>query len=61
MKHGGYRIGNRMKQKLLDIDRAALMAHDTAVFSESLSETEKKDIKRNCTKIRRIVKEILGE
>lgn len=61
MKWGGYRVGNRMKQKLLDIDRAALMAHDTAAFSESLNEADKKEIKRNCMKIRRIVREMLGE
>lgn len=61
MKRGGYRVGDRLKQKLLDIDRAAVIAHDTAAFSNELNEVDKKQIEKSCTKIRRIIKEIIGE
>lgn len=60
-KAGGYRISNRVKKKLVDIDEAALIAHDVALISEGLNERDKKALVSNCSKIRKIVKEILQE
>jgi hypothetical protein len=61
VKRGGYRIGNKLKQKLLDIDRAVIIAHDTASFSNELNEADKKQIEKNCAKIRKIIKELINE
>ena len=61
MKRGGYRIGDRLKQKLLDIDRSVIITHDIVFFSNELNETDKKQIEKNCAKIRRIIKELINE
>jgi hypothetical protein len=61
MKHGGYRVGEKLKRKLLEIDRAAIVAYDTALLSEELSKGDKRTLTSSCTKIRKVVKEILGE
>lgn len=61
MASGGYRISNRVKQKLVDIDRAAEVMHDIALVSEELNKEDKKALMGNCSKIRKIIKEILQE
>lgn len=61
MASGGYRISNRVKQKLVDIDNAALIAHDIVFVSEDIKREEKKLLLSCCSKIRKIIKEILQE
>ena len=61
MKRGGYRIAEKLKQKLLDIDRLAQIGHDSAALSDNLSKREKIVLTGNYNQIRRIIKEIINE
>lgn len=61
MKRGGYRIAEKLKQKLLSIDRLAQIGHDSVALSDNLSKREKIVLTNNYNQIRKIIKELINE
>lgn len=56
---GGYRIANRIKQKLIEIDRKATIGHDTVLVSDGLNERERILLMNNYKSIKKLIKQIL--
>ncbi|MFU0784280.1 hypothetical protein [Clostridium sp.] len=58
--HGGYRIGERTKSKLLDINNSTITIYYLALTTNKLNKREKERILSNCKKIKKTLKELLG-